>query len=73
MRVERFYVVSVTNSSGKTRVSQEGYKTLEAAQEFCRNRADHPQEISPHEFKSIVYKYEISYVYVPIRSECNGL
>lgn len=67
MRVQKIYVVVVKGSLGHTKVSQEGYTTLEAAQEFCRKRADRPEEISPYLFKSIVNKYEIAFVQVSIK------
>ena len=40
-------------------VSQEGYKTIKDAQNFCSNRAGNPVKIDDFTFAGAVFMYEI--------------
>ena len=53
------YVVLVLNAFNNAKVSQEAYTSLAAAQEFCKGRADKPEQLTRYCFKSKVYTYQI--------------
>lgn len=52
--MNRLYIIVV---DGKP--SQDGYKTLKEAQDFCAGRTDRPEKISDYKYSSDKYEYLI--------------
>lgn len=48
----RVYVVEVCREGFESRISQEGYSSLEKVQAFIENRGDKPQQITPFHYRS---------------------
>ena len=56
----KVFVVMVTHEASLSRVSQEGYKTLDEAQSFIKGRSHKPEEITPFRWRDERYtEYEI--------------
>ena len=57
----RVYVIEVVTLglTIKSKISQEGYKTLEDAQEWCRNRKGAVEQTSKYVFCSDTHEYII--------------
>lgn len=62
----KVYVVEVESLlNGQTKVSQEGYKTLQAAQAFCMGRGDKPKKLNNFRYASndTIYRiYEVNII-----------
>ena len=57
------YIVEViTNTS--THVSQEGYISLKAAQDFIKSRSDKPDEVTEFWFESDTHAYKIREIHI---------
>ena len=48
----RVYVIEVCPEGGVSRISQEGYDSLEKAQAFVEGRGDKPQQLAPFHYCS---------------------
>ena len=68
--MQKVYIVMVYLKHGEmglelSAVSQEGYDTIEKAQNFCRNREDGATiQTAPLKFESLDYEYRIKEVTV---------
>ena len=65
------YVVLVLNAFNNAKVSQEAYTSLAAAQEFCKGRADKPEQLTRYCFKSKVYTYQIYWTTLVLDVQCS--
>lgn len=50
----RVYVIEVCREGSASRISQEGYDSLEKAQAFIEGRGDKPQRITPFHYRADV-------------------
>ena len=61
----RAYVVMVTPEAHISKVSQEGYDSLEKAQAFIEGRSGNPQKMSEYRYRDEDYtEYEISEIII---------
>ena len=57
------YIIEVIKN-GLSHISQEGYISLKAAQDFIRGRGDKPQEVTEFWFESDTHTYKIREIHI---------
>ena len=57
------YIVEVVTNT-TIHVSQEGYISLKAAQDFIKNRSDKPDEVTEFWFESDTHAYKIREIHI---------
>lgn len=57
------YIIEVIKD-GSSHISQEGYISLKAAQDFIKRRGDKPQEVTEFWFESDTHTYKIREIHI---------